>query len=254
MHSSNQINNGSENSVLKSVKEGINKKLISDTHCRGTAYALLRYMCNNPRELNQGEAILPYQYLSNSLFISDENTINNKIHKHIFNEDLEENLFLIEVHDYHTFVIEKLLDENKYKYIIYHSWFTYFDLDWWLGSASGRSKYDFLHLDFHSLRNDFGHGKKLTREELNSFLLKVTKSKSNGGDLEHDIAVAACFKSANVNVCNEVNSGSQNAHVISGKHYGNGLTTFKEPAVTFSTVALPDNNESTKHCRQCSIF
>jgi len=165
----------------------INGKFFSQD-CILTAVSIVKYLCGikGPLDLPRGSYFPIEEFLkypSNPLFDSRA----------------EKNLFLFIIGDKeHAFVVEKILADYEYKYIVYQSWQSFFKLDWWLGKSlkwvfhNGQSEVAIDSLEIHapkkkqlssnpsqsliewknfylSLREKYGKGKALNRNEIESF-------------------------------------------------------------------------------------
>jgi len=143
-------------SISELSSNALKEKFDADL-CHATGESVVQYLCGKDTRIE-----LPVDYVGVNSFVKIQNSP-------LFDETAEETIFLFRIgHDDHTFVIQKVREDNKYKYVIYQSWLGQFKLDWWLGKVSSPG-FKFFEDKFIDLREKYGKGKKLNKEELTAF-------------------------------------------------------------------------------------
>lgn len=168
--------------TLELTKERIMNGGLRQHHCRDLAHTLINYLCGKQGKFEKR----PPQ-------VSGRDFIQNTIQNTLLNAELDDNLFLLQVgKSYHSMVIERVNAEDSVKFIIYQSWYSTFTLDWWLGNDLARHN---CSEEQHLLRERYGKGKKLSLEEINSFILILTEPENM--PFSTDIGIAGTYKTHN---------------------------------------------------------
>ncbi|WP_454785744.1 hypothetical protein [Legionella sp. WA2024007413] len=136
----------SAKSTLDRVQEGIRDGKLKKHYCKDLARELINYLCGKQKGFEKPEQFTSLYFIQQ---VMQERLINNQ---------RDDRLFLLQIgKDYHTFVIEKLLNEESVTFIIYQSWYSTFSLDWWLGNDGAPHQISEEQL---ALREQYGKGKE----------------------------------------------------------------------------------------------
>ncbi|WP_131794519.1 hypothetical protein [Fluoribacter gormanii] len=154
----------SAQSTLDRIQERIREGKLKTHYCKDLARELINCLCGKQKQFEKH----PEQF-SITYFIQDV------MQERLLDTQCDNNIFLLQIgKDYHTFVIEKIHNGEEVKFIIYHSWYSTFTLDWWLGNdkAPHRASEEQL-----LLREQYGKGKELTINELQNFIFILSQPK-----------------------------------------------------------------------------
>lgn len=151
------------------------------TYCRGVAHDIINYLCGKQEKFETKPSRYPAHVIDKT---QEFKNLKNLTHT----------LILFEMgSDYHTFVVEKLIeDNNTVRFIIYQAWFPNFDLCWWLDKDQ-LSQSQTSEEVYKKLRDDFGKGKKLNQEELLSFIDKIYEMSNSSFCKPANIGIAGTY-------------------------------------------------------------
>jgi hypothetical protein len=147
---------------------------VSDDYCYATAEFIINFFCKNNAKIIENSTH------SISEILDNKHSESEKFKELLFKCSLKNQHLIIHMPSdpqIHSFVIEKECNEDEYFYRIYQSWYMFYNLSTWLSIPNSyeiKYKTNFTQEEIDYI-DTYGKGKKLTLEELKSFLIETAE-------------------------------------------------------------------------------
>ncbi|MEO5672970.1 MAG: hypothetical protein ABIR26_19955 [Ramlibacter sp.] len=154
------------------------------THCTQTAQQIANHLSGKIGVLRFGGV---------HRFPSAEAYLASSAARQLFDRQSPATLFCIDVGiGAHTFLIERVYGEGAESgFLIYQSWEDLFDLAWWLGKSNSWD--DVASRSYHVMRELYGNGKILSRDDAEEHLKWLTTLDPDGAGPRPQITICGAF-------------------------------------------------------------
>jgi hypothetical protein len=170
-------------STLDYLKQSAHKFPL--THCVQTAHQITNHLTGKIGVMHSNTI---HRFPNADAYLAEA------AHRHLFNPGWPDTVFCIDVGmGAHAFLVERVLcREAAPEFLIYQSWEDTFDLAWWLGEPN--SWEDSAGHDYHLMREIYGKGNSLNRDDVEAFLQWVTALDPDGTGPRQQITIGGAFR------------------------------------------------------------